>query len=102
MPPAPQADERRRNRVYKSLHRPLTYMGIERKLFIAIGVSAVVMFNLFSSFLGAIAVFIGGVIFGRWVTKTDPAYLNISFGRLSKYKTRYDAAKQAIPKVEIR
>ncbi len=77
------------------------YMGIERKLFIAIGVSAVVMFNLFSSFVAAMLVFIGGVIFGRWVTRTDPAYLSISFGRLSKYKTRYDAAKQAVPKVEI-
>jgi hypothetical protein len=46
-------------------------------------------------------VFAGGVMFGRWVTRTDAAYLSISFGRLSKYKTRYDAAKQAIPKVEI-
>jgi type IV secretory pathway TrbD component len=101
MPPEGRNEERRRNRVYKSLHRPLTYMGIERKLFIAIGVSAVVMFNLFSSFISAIVVFIAGVIFGRWVTRTDPAYLSISFGRLSKYKTRYDAAKQAIPKVEI-
>ncbi len=77
-------------------------MGIERKLFVAIGVCAIVMFNLFSSFLAAIVVFVAGVIFGRWVTRTDPAYLSITFGRLSKYKTRYDAAKQVIPKVEIR
>jgi hypothetical protein len=76
-------------------------MGIERKLFIAIGVSAVVMFNLFSSFIGAIVVFAAGLIFGRWVTRTDAAYLTISLGKLSRYKTRYDAAKQAIPKVEI-
>jgi type IV secretory pathway TrbD component len=76
-------------------------MGIERKLFMAIGISAVVMFNLFSSFIAAMIVFAGGVMFGRWVTRTDAAYLSISFGRLSKYKTRYDAAKQAIPKIEI-
>lgn len=77
-------------------------MGIERKLFIAIGVSAVVMFNLFNSFIAAMVMFVVGVMFGRWVTRTDAAYLSISFGKLSKYKTRYDAAKQAIPKVEIR
>lgn len=37
----------RRNRVFKSLHKPLTYLGIERRIFFAVAVSAVACFNLF-------------------------------------------------------
>ena len=37
----PVTTEKRRNRVFKSLHKPLTYMGIERTLFFMIAVSAV-------------------------------------------------------------
>jgi hypothetical protein len=29
----PETTQKRRNRVFKSLHKPLTYMGIERTLF---------------------------------------------------------------------
>jgi len=32
---------RRRNRVYKSLHKPLTYLGVERTLFYFVCVGAV-------------------------------------------------------------
>jgi type IV secretory pathway TrbD component len=90
----------RRNRVFKSLHRPMTYMGIERGLFILTGVSGVVAFNLFDSILAGIVVFIAMAIFGHWVTNKDPAYLRIQL-RSSKYKPRYDAAKQTVPKVQI-
>ncbi len=31
----------RRNRVYKSLHKPLTYLGVERTLFFFVCVAAV-------------------------------------------------------------
>ena len=97
----PGAIQKRRNRVFKSLHKPLTYMGIERTLFFMIAVSAVGTFNLFNSIIGAILVFIGGWIFGRWVTNSDPAFLRI-LGRSEKFKLRYDAAKQKVPNVEVR
>ena len=66
---------RRRNRVYKSLHKPLTYLGVERTLFYFVCVGAVGVFNLFNSLLAGVAVFIGGFAFGHWVTNTDPAFL---------------------------
>jgi len=89
---------RRRNRVFKSLHKPLTYLGVERTLFFFVCVSAVGAFN---SLLAGIGVFIGGFAFGHWVTNTDPAYLRI-LAKSEKFRTRYDAAKQRVPLVEVR
>jgi type IV secretory pathway TrbD component len=64
-------------------------------------VAAVGSFNLFNSLLAGVAVFIGGFAFGSWVTNTDPAFLRI-LARSEKYKLRYDAAKQTVPRVEVR
>ena len=97
MSDAPQ----RRNQVFKSLHKPLTYMGIERRLFFFVCVAAVGAFNLFDSLIAGAIVFIGGASFGYWVTNEDPAFLAI-FARSEKFKARYDAAKQQVPNVEIR
>jgi type IV secretory pathway TrbD component len=91
----------RRNRVYKSLHKPLTYLGVERTLFFFVCVAAAGAFNLFNSLLAGIAVFIGGFAFGHWVTNTDPAFLKI-LARSERYKARYDGAKFTVPRVEVR
>jgi type IV secretory pathway TrbD component/type IV secretory pathway VirB2 component (pilin) len=91
---------RRRNRVYKSLHKPLTYLGVERTVFFFVCVAAVGAFNLFNSLLAGVAVFVGGFAFGSWVTNTDPAFLRI-LAKSEKYKARYDAAKQCVPRVEV-
>jgi type IV secretory pathway TrbD component len=92
--------KRRVNRVYKSLHKPLTYLGVERTLFYFVCVGAVGVFNLFNSLLAGVAVFIGGFAFGHWVTNSDPAFLLI-LARSERYKSRYDAAKRSIPQVEV-
>jgi type IV secretory pathway TrbD component len=68
---------RRRNRVYKSLHKPLTYLGVERTVFFFVCVGAVGAFNLFNSLLAGLSVFVGGFALGSWVTNTDPAFLRI-------------------------
>ena len=91
---------RRRNRVYKSLHKPLTYLGVERTLFYFVCVGAVGVFNLFNSLLAGVAVFVGGFVFGHWVTNTDPAFLRI-LAKSERYNVRYDAAKQSVPRVEV-
>jgi type IV secretory pathway TrbD component len=91
----------RRNRVFKSLHKPLTYLGVERTLFFFICVAAVGVFNLFNSLLAGVLVFIGGYAFGSWVTNADPAFLRI-LARSERYKLRYDAHKQSVPRVEVR
>src|SRR3954454_1362743 len=96
-----ESNSKRRNRVFKSLHKPLTYLGVERTVFYFVCVGAVGVFNLFESLLAAVVVFIGGFIFGRWVTDADPAMLRI-LGQSEHFKTRYDAAKQEIPLVEVR
>ena len=92
---------RRRNRVYKSLHKPLTYLGVERTLFFLVCVTAVGAFNLFNSLLAGMMVFLAGFAFGHWVTNADPAFLKI-LGRSERYKTRYDQAKHSYPHVEVR
>jgi Type IV secretory pathway, VirB3-like protein len=53
MPDKPQ-QQRRTNRVFKSLHKPLTYLGVERTLFYFVCVSAVGAFNLFNSILAVL------------------------------------------------
>jgi hypothetical protein len=66
--PAKAQQKRRTNRVFKSLHKPRTYLGVERILFYFVCVGAVGAFNLFNSILAGVAVFIGGFAFGHWVT----------------------------------
>src|SRR6202047_4631057 len=95
-----QQSKRRTNRVFKSLHRPLTYLGVERTLFYFVCVGAVGAFNLFNSILAGIAVFIGGFAFGHWVTNSDPAFLRI-LAKSERYNLRYDAAKQQVPRAEV-
>jgi type IV secretory pathway TrbD component len=91
----------RSNRVFKSLHKTLTYLGVERTLFYFVCVAAVGSFNLFNSLLAGIAVFVGGFVFGHWVTNSDPAFLRI-LARSERYKLRYDAARQQAPGMEVR
>ena len=92
---------RRRNRVVKSLHKPLTYLGVERTIFYFVCVGAVAVFNLFESLLAGVIVFIGGYAFGRWITDADPAMFRI-LARSEQFRARYDAAKQEVAAVEVR
>jgi type IV secretory pathway TrbD component len=92
--------KQRTNRVFKSLHRPLTYLGVERTLFYFVCVGAVGAFNLFNSILAGVAVFIGGFAFGHWVTNSDPAFLRI-LAKSEGYNVRYDAAKPHVPRLEV-
>ena len=88
------------NRVFKSLHKPLTYLGVERTLFYFVCVGAVGAFNIFNSILAGVAVFVGGFAFGYWATNSDTAFLRI-IAKSERYKLRYDAAKQQVPPVEV-
>jgi hypothetical protein len=58
--PGQTTTKRPRNRVFESLHKPLTCLGVERTLFYFVCVGAVGAFNLFNSILAGVAVFIGG------------------------------------------
>jgi type IV secretory pathway TrbD component len=76
------------NRVYKSLNRPLTILGVERKLFFCAAVIGAATFNLMGSFLGGILVFSVLFVMGQTATKSDPQILRILLNS-SKFKSQY-------------
>ncbi len=67
----------RTNCVFKSLHKPLTYLGVERTLFYFVCVGAVGAFNILNAILAGSAVLVGGSAVGHWGTNSDPAFLRI-------------------------
>ena len=78
--------------VYRSLNRPLTILGAERRLFflaLAVGGGA---FNLFGSLLTGLLMFAVLYAFSHWATIADPRILRILFNS-SKFRSRYDPAK---------
>ena len=80
------------NRVYKSLNRPLTILGVERKLFFCSLVMGAATFNMMGSFLGGILVFAALFVLAQAATKTDPQILQILLNS-SKFKSQYCPVK---------
>ena len=80
------------NPVYKSLNRPLTHLGVERKLFFFAAVIGAATFNMMGSFLGGILVFAALYLFAQAATKTDPQILRILLNS-SKFKSQYCPVK---------
>src|SRR3984957_11430681 len=87
--------------VYRSLNKPLTIMGAERRLFFLAAVIGAATFNLFGSLLGGLLMFAILYILARWATATDPQILRILLNS-SKFKPRYDPAKREAFKLAIR
>ena len=86
------ANARRTNTVYRSLHRPLTILGAERKLFFFAMCMGAATFNMLSSLLGGILIFLLLYFAARWATNTDPQILRFLLSA-AKFKTQYDPAK---------
>lgn len=80
------------NPVFRSLNRPLTILGAERKLFFFALVMAACVFNLFSSLAGALGMFFTLYLFARWATRTDPQILRFLLNS-TKVRTQYDPTK---------
>jgi type IV secretory pathway TrbD component len=78
--------------VYKSLHRPLTVCGVERRLFFLALVLGAATFNLFYSFLAGLLMFAALYGFAIWSTGRDPEMLRILIAS-SRARRRYDPAK---------
>src|SRR5262249_13155631 len=81
-------------RVYKVINKPVTYWGVERRLFLAALFIAAATFNFFASLSCALLIWVCLYLFGRWATVTDPQILRILLNS-SKFKRRYDPAKPA-------
>ena len=86
--------------VYRSLHRPLTVCGVDRRLFFLALLLGAATFNLFYSFLGGLLMFAGLYGVGLWATTRDPYLLRILLAS-SQARRRYDAGKHDAVEVEI-
>lgn len=87
------------NPLFRSLNRPLTILGAERKLFFFALVMGACVFNLFSSLLGALGMFFALYLFARWATRTDPQILRFLLNS-TKIRAQYDPMK--FEPVEVR
>jgi type IV secretory pathway TrbD component len=85
-------DHRRINPVQRSLSRPLTILGAERKLFFFAMCLGAATFNLLGSLLGGILMFFLLFLVARWATATDPQILRLLF-LAAKLRRQYDPAK---------
>jgi len=83
---------RRINLVQRSLSRPLTILGAERKLFFFAMCLGAGTFNLLRSLLGGFLMFLLLFLVARWATSTDPQILRLLF-LAAKLRRQYDAAK---------
>ena len=83
---------RRVNPIYRSISRPLTILGAERKLFFFAMCVGAGTFNLLGSLLGGILMFLLLYFAARWATETDPQILRILLTS-PKLRTQYDPSK---------
>src|SRR5271170_6683191 len=83
---------RRVNPVYRSISRPLTILGAERKLFFFAMCVGAGTFNLLNSLLGGILMFLLLYFFARWATRTDPQILRFLLTS-PRFRRQYDPAK---------
>ena len=80
--------------VYRSMNKPLTIWGAERRLFLLALVIGAAMFNFFGSLLGGLVMFVALFSGARWITATDGQLLRIMLNS-ARFRTHYDPAKLA-------
>jgi type IV secretory pathway TrbD component len=88
------ANARRINLVHRSLSRPLTILGAERRLFFFAMCLGAATFNLLNSLLGGVLIFLVLYLFARWATQTDPQILRLLL-TAATLRTQYDPMKFA-------
>lgn len=93
------ADARRINRVHRSLSRPLTILGAERKLFFFAMCLGAGTFNLLGSLLGGLGIFFLLYLVARWATATDPEILRLLL-TAARFRREYDPMKFTPVRVE--
>jgi|ERR1035437_6260200 type IV secretory pathway TrbD component len=75
--------------VYKSMNRPLTIWGADRRLFLLALMLGAAVFNFFGTLVGGLIVFVTLSIAARWLTATDPQLLRVLFNA-GRVRTEYD------------
>jgi type IV secretory pathway TrbD component len=84
--------EYRINPVQRSLSRPLTILGAERKLFFFAMCLGAATFNLLGSLSGGVLIFLLLYFAARWATATDAHILKLLF-HAAKLRREYDPGK---------
>lgn len=87
--------------VYRSLNKPLTIWGAERRLFFLAAVIGGATFNFFGSLGGGLLMFACLFVAARWTTVTDPQLLRILLNSAHS-KPHYDPAKRIVPSSKAR
>jgi type IV secretory pathway TrbD component len=86
------AEARRINKIHRSLSRPLTILGAERKLFFFAMCLGAATFNLLNSLSGGLLMFLLLYFMARWATQTDPQILRFLLSA-AKLRSQYDPMK---------
>jgi type IV secretory pathway TrbD component len=79
--------------VYRSINKPLTIAGVERRLFFLAMVMGGATFNFFASLVSGLAMFVFLYALGRWATVTDPEILRILLNS-ARFRPYYDPLKR--------
>ena len=96
-----QHDQRSRHKVFKTMNRPLTILGAERRLFFVSLISGGAIFSLMHSLLGGILLFVVGVVAAQRLTKYDVEILRVLVNS-SRFRRRYDPLQWEPMEVTIR
>ncbi len=91
----------RRNRTFKTMNRPLTILGAERRLFFVALISGGAIFSFMHSLFGGIALFIASVIAARIATRYDVEILRVLMNS-TKFRRLYDPMKWGPAQIRIR
>ena len=79
--------------VYRTLHKPLTICGVDRRLFFLALLVGAASFNLFYSFAAGCLLFAAVYLSALACTRRDPQMLAILL-RAAQLRGRYDASKR--------
>lgn len=86
--------DRRIHLVLRSVSRPLTILGAERKLFFFAMCVGAGTFNLLGSLRGGLLMFLLLYVLARWATHTDPQILRLLLAS-ARLRSQYDPMKFA-------
>ena len=82
------------HRVSKSMNRPLTIWGAERRLFFLATIMGAATFNFFASLVSGMLMFSSLYAFARWATARDTQMLQVLLNS-SRFRTHYDPFRRA-------
>jgi len=96
-----QREERLKHKVFKTMNRPLTILGAERRLFFVSLIAGGAIFSLMHSLLGGILLFVVGVVAAQRLTKYDVEILRVLVNS-TRFRRRYDPLKWEPIEIRIR